>query len=287
MLIDLQLHSTYSDGYLTPSEVAEFIARQGVKIAALTDHNTVAGLEEFRLACKKYKIKPITGIEIYVKLDRTKLNLLWYNFNDKNPELHKILRNSQIRRRGKARKILTKLKKKGLRLDIDKILDKYTHYIPINHVVDDILSLAPNRKKIAKKLKQKNVREREVINEYFRNKNIGVLSESYTNIDIIFKLRKKIGGQLILNHPGKNNRLKKDLLEKLKKTGIDGLEILSPHHSVGAIMYAQDMARELDFITIGGSDFHRHEGDNYPLQNSWDYFKIESKYLRGIKKIIG
>ncbi|MBU4375047.1 PHP domain-containing protein, partial [Patescibacteria group bacterium] len=64
MLIDLQLHSTYSDGYLTPTELAGFLAKQGVKIAALTDHNTVGGLDEFRQACRACKIKPITGVEL-------------------------------------------------------------------------------------------------------------------------------------------------------------------------------------------------------------------------------
>jgi predicted metal-dependent phosphoesterase TrpH len=62
MLIDLQLHSTYSDGYLTPTQIVKFIAKHGIKVAAITDHNTVSGLYEFRNSCKKYKIKPITGI---------------------------------------------------------------------------------------------------------------------------------------------------------------------------------------------------------------------------------
>jgi len=62
---------------------------------------------------------------------------------------------------------------------------------------------------------------------------------------------------------------------------------LSPHHSIGAIMFAQHISTELKFIETGGSDFHRHEGDKYSLQNSWQYFKIDSKYLKGIEKIIG
>jgi len=287
MLIDLQLHSTYSDGYLTPTELAKFIAQEGVKVAALTDHNTVSGLEEFRLACKKYKIKPIAGIEIYTKLDLTKLNLLWYNFDEIDPELHKVLRNSQIRRRSKVRKTLAQLKKKGFKINIDKVLDKFTHYVPINRIVNNILSVRANRQKIKKHLQLKKVRERDVIKEYFKNKSHLVLHESYIDIKRVLALREKIGGQLILNHPGRHNRLRRELLVKLKKIGIDGIEVLSPHHSVGAIMLAQALAREFNFIATGGSDFHRHEGGGMPVQNSWEYFKIDSKQLRGVKKIIG
>ena len=287
MLIDLQLHSTYSDGYLTPTELVKFIAKYNVKIAALTDHNTVGGLEEFRNACKKYKIKPITGLELYVKINGIKINLLWFNFDENSPDLHKMLRNSQIRRRGKIRKILKKLSDIGFKINANKTLDKYTHYTPLNHVVDDIYRVPYNKIKIKKELASKNPRESEIIGEYFCNKEIGKISESYINIERILKLREVIGGQLILNHPGKNNRLQKNLLDKLKKIGVDGLEVLSPHHSMGSVMYAQYMAREFDFVETGGSDFHRHEGDGFPIQNSWQYFKIEEKYLRGIKKIIG
>lgn len=286
MLIDLQLHSTYSDGYLTPTQLASFMMKQGVKIASLTDHNSVSGSEEFKTACKKYKIKTIPGLELYIKFNNKKLNLLWYNFDECNADLHALLRDSQIRRRGKVREVLEKLVKNNFKINVDKVLDKYTHYVPVNHIVDDIMSVPFNRKKIERELKNKNPREGEIISEYFRKEKYGKLRESYISLERVLKLKKKVGGQLILNHPGKNNRLKRDLLTKLKKKGICGIELLSPHHSLGSVMYAQFIARELDFITTGGSDFHRHEEGGYLLQDSWNYFKVDSKYLRGIKKII-
>ncbi len=287
MLIDLQLHSIYSDGNLTPTQLAKFIAGQRVKIAALTDHNTVGGLDEFRRACRKYRIKPITGLELYVNFAARRMNLLWFNFDDKNPELHNILRQSQIRRRNQVRTILKKLVQQGFKIKVNKILDKYTHYTPINHIVRDIYSIPFNQKKIKSDLKIKNPRENEIIIKYFKNEKIGVLRESYVNINRILKLRKRIGGQLILNHPAKYTYIRRKNWEDLKKIGLDGVEVLSPHHSIGAVMYAQHLARELNFIATGGSDFHRFEGGGEPLQSAFDYFEIDSKYLRRIKEIIG
>jgi predicted metal-dependent phosphoesterase TrpH len=55
MLIDLQFHSTYSDGYLTPTQLAQFMSKQGIKVAALTDHNTVSGINQFKKPCNKLK----------------------------------------------------------------------------------------------------------------------------------------------------------------------------------------------------------------------------------------
>lgn len=287
MLIDLQLHSTYSDGYLTPTEIAEFAAERKVKVAALTDHNTVGGLDEFRLACKKLKIKPITGIEIYAKLGHKRLNILWYNFDDRDPELHKILRETQQRRRGNIRRALQKLTDMEIKININKTTDKHNHYIPINHIIDDIWSVNKNKEIIRQLAGVENPRAEEIIRACFYNKKIGILCETYVDIGRILKLRKKIGGQIILGHPAKSSYITRELLIKLKKAGLDGVETISPHHSLGAVMFIQEMANELKFIETGGSDFHLSEGGNYLIQNFSDYFYIDSKYLKGVEKIIG
>ncbi|MDA3839629.1 MAG: PHP domain-containing protein [Patescibacteria group bacterium] len=288
MRIDLQHHSTYSDGQLTPTGVANFAYSNGVKIASLTDHNTVAGLDEFKKACKKRRMKSIVGLELYVKLGHKRFNLLWYNFDDASPELHALLRQTQIRRRASVRRILCKvIEKKGIELNVEKVLDSHNHYIPINGIVYEMWKSKKNQKIFENDLEIKNPREEDIMMEYLKNKKYGVLNESYVNINRIIKLRKKIGGQLIINHPGKNGHLKREQFEHLKKMGIDGIEVLSPHHSLGAVMYFQYLSNELDFIETGGSDFHIFEGGRAKIQNSWNYFQIESKYLRKIDRIIG
>jgi len=287
MLIDLQLHSTYSDGYLTPSQLADFLAANNIKVAALTDHNTVGGLSEFRQACLKNKIKSITGLELYVKLNNIKFNLLWYNFNENHPALHEVLRLSQVRRRNQMRRALLKLKKLGLALNENKILDKYGHYIPLNHIIEDIWQVAGNRRQIALGLGVKNPRQDEIINHFFKNRKINQLQECYINLNQVLKLRKKIGGQLILNHPGKNNRLDKDFIAKLKKLNFDGLEVISPHHTIGSVFYAQHLAKQFKLIMTGGSDYHQNEPGEVAIRNAYAYFKIDSNNLTGIKKIIG
>ncbi len=287
MLIDLQIHSTYSDGFLTPEKLASFLKQQGIKVASLTDHNTVGGLARFKEACKKKKIKTIPGMELYVSYKRKRVNMIWYNFNEDDAEVHKVLRNSHTRRRGSVRRILEKLQGQGFTINIDKILDKYIRYIPINYIVQDLWSVPANRAKIKKELNKKTIREEDIVYAYFKNPAIGKLTETYISLAKILKLREKAGGQIVLNHPAKHGYINENFWGDLKKVGIDGVEILSPHHSVGAIMYIQDLAAKFDFIETGGSDFHRHEGDNYLIQNSSQYFKIDSKYLRKIDQIIG
>jgi hypothetical protein len=285
MLIDLQLHSTYSDGYLTPTRLADLLSKKGIRVASLTDHNTVRGQYEFWRACQKKGIKTIPGLEIYTKLEYKRFNILWYNFSD-HRHLHEMLRHSQIRRRNNIRRILKRL---NFDLDIERTLDKYTKYIPINHIIDDILEVESNKKRIQEELDKEDIRLNDVIDNYFRNKEIGILRESCIDIKRVLDLKEKLGGEVILNHPGKYGgaHLKEDFISRLKEMGVDGVEKLSPHHSYSTVMYLQHIARKYDLIETGGSDFHTHAGDNYPVQNSWEYFKIEDEQLRRIKEIIG
>ncbi|MDD4271281.1 MAG: PHP domain-containing protein [Patescibacteria group bacterium] len=287
MLIDLQLHSIYSDGYLTPSQLADFLSESNIKIAALTDHNTVGGLEEFKLACQKKNIKAINGLELYAKLGHRKFNLLWYNFDSRDPELHNLLRASQTRRRRQIRNALIKLKQHGFKINENRLLDKFNHYIPLNHLIDHIYKIPANKKIIVKKLKTAKPGQDEILMKIFKNPAFVKISESYISLKQIIKLKKKINGQLILNHPGKHNHLDKKFIASLKKLGIDGLEVISPHHSLGAIMYTRRLAREYKLIMAGGSDFHRFEPTSDGLNNCYDYFRIDSDYLTDIKKIIG
>lgn len=287
MLIDLQLHSTYSDGYLSPTELAKFISSQGVKVASLTDHHTVGGINEFKSACAKLRVKAIAGMELYVDFKGKRFNLLWYNFDTKSPELHEVLRQSQIKRRNQIRRVLAKLVANGFKINEGKIMDKYSHYIPLNHIVNEILSNQTNKNKIIKQLNSNNPREDEIINNYFRSSKFGGVKESRIDLDTLLNLRKKIGGQFILNHPGKYNQLDKDLIKELKNIGVDGMEVISPHHTIGAVMYSQYLALKNKMIMTGSTDFHRSEQGNIKIKNVYNYFKVDSKYLNGIEKIIG
>ena len=297
MLIDLQLHSTHSDGYLTPTELINFISQQGIKVAALTDHNTLSGIDEFKREAKKRGIKTINGLEIYVKYKRKKINLLWYNFDEKNETLQKLLSEIRQRRFVSCKKYLSKLKKVGYRIDEDKVLAEFNDYIPVNRLANKIVTNNFNRCLVIKKLKQKSKlkgkdflppRKEDILGELFFDKKIGKLDESYINAERLIKIKKEIGGQIIFCHPGKNNRLSKNMTEKLQKVGlIDGLEVLSPHHSMSVVMYIQFLADKLDLITTGGSDFHRFEEDNFSIRSSWNWFNIDSKNLRRIRDIIG
>ena len=185
------------------------------------------------------------------------------------------------------RRALVKLKKLGLMIDENKILDKYGHYVPLNHIIEDIRQISSNREKISEQLGIKDPREEEIIKHFFKNKEVNKLEECYISLDRVLKLRKKIGGQIILNHPGRYKRINGAFIARLKQLGLDGVEVISPHHDIGAVMWLQHLARRYKLIMTGGSDYHLDEAAPATIKNVYSYFRVETKYLIGVDKIIG
>ncbi len=286
MLIDLQFHSTYSDGSLTPTQLASFLKKFNVKVAALTDHNTVAGLDEFFKACKKNRIKPIAGIELYVRYGSKKMNFLFYNFDKDAPEFHKFLRQTQIKRYKNVVKALKFWQEKGFDINIENILSQYNHYIPINGIIRSIRKNPENEKIIRKDLQTDIPHEWEIIRYYFKNKKRYFLNETYVDISRLQRLHQKIGGQIILAHPSKQHIKKELMLKMIDEKLIDGVEILSPHHSWDTISYYQHILKGRNIIISGGSDFHGFDKIKSRLNCSWKYFSIDTLLLKNINRII-
>ncbi len=296
MLIDLQIHSNFSDGFLSPKELVKKLKKEGVKVASLTDHNSISGWDEFQREAKKVGLKAIPGLEIYIQFKKKKINILWYNFDIKNEALQKILKSSRQHRVLSVRKSLEKLKRRGFKIDVDKIITGFNDYIPVNRLGTKIAENPFNYRKIVAELIEKRgrdkvilpLREEDILGELFFNKKYGSLSESYVDYQRILKIKKQVGGQIVFCHPGKHNKFSNNATEKLKDAGlIDGIEVLSPHHPLGAIMYAQFLSEKFDLIATGGSDFHLAEGREALIQSSNDWFRIDSSKLRRIREIIG
>ncbi|MFQ3549378.1 MAG: PHP domain-containing protein, partial [Armatimonadota bacterium] len=93
--VDFHCHSLYSDGCLLPRELAELLARDGVVVASLADHDCIDGLDEFSQALSRKEVGFITGVEITTQYNGIETHLLAYGFDSSNSELQATL--SKIR----------------------------------------------------------------------------------------------------------------------------------------------------------------------------------------------
>jgi PAS domain S-box-containing protein len=111
--IDFHTHSVHSDGVLTPRELAETLAASGVVAAALADHNSVEGLEEFRLALSRFEIGFIPAVEITTHWQGKETHLLAYGFDTSHPELLATLQSLRQTHSPMAQNIAESIRTKG------------------------------------------------------------------------------------------------------------------------------------------------------------------------------
>lgn len=90
--VDLHCHSAFSDGTLSPEQLADELAAAGVGHAALTDHNTTAGLERFREALERHGVRTVSGLELDARADCGPVHLLAYGFDEHGRCLQRVLR---------------------------------------------------------------------------------------------------------------------------------------------------------------------------------------------------
>lgn len=245
--IDLHTHSSNSDGTLSPSELVCFAAKSGLSAIALTDHDTVNGVEEAIITGKKEGIEVIAGIELSAFFE-CELHLLGLFIDHKNEYLNKIINFLIEQRNERNNKILEKLS--GLNIHN---LDLYKYK-----------SISLTRAHIARELVEKG--HCKDTNEAYE-KFIGFSKPAYVKrekmkpaecIDLIHQS----GGKAFLAHLNQIKLPKEEiykLLCELKEKGLDGIEALYFEYDEEWESTCLKWAKDINLLMSGGSDFH---GDN-------------------------
>lgn len=95
---DLHIHTTASDGALTPTELVKYAVEQEVSVLSITDHDTIFGLDEALVAGKEVGVEIISGIELSVENEDGSMHLLVYGFNHAHKFINEIIANLRYSR---------------------------------------------------------------------------------------------------------------------------------------------------------------------------------------------
>src|SRR4030043_1401539 len=120
--IDLHLHTTASDGVMTPSQIVNYAKSKGLVAIAITDHDTIEGLEEGLLEGERIGLEVIPGIEISAEHSPGSMHLLGYFFNIHHPLLKERLGYLQRARAERNPKIVEKLNRLGVKVTFAEVL---------------------------------------------------------------------------------------------------------------------------------------------------------------------
>ena len=122
-MIDLHLHTTASDGRLTPTLLVAQAARAGLRVIAVTDHDTVAGFAEAGEAAAAHGVRLVAGIEITAIDDGRDVHVLGYFFDSTDAALEAFLSAQRLLRVERVKEIVARINTLGLSLDVDALLD--------------------------------------------------------------------------------------------------------------------------------------------------------------------
>ena len=130
-LIDLHLHTYYSDGTFTPEQVAK--AAEEMKLAAisLTDHDTIEGCGRLAKACAERNIEFIPGTELSVDIEGNEMHLLGYFLDTQNEHLITETTKYQQNRTNRVHGLVDQLNELGIELDADNVFDLRKGILPL------------------------------------------------------------------------------------------------------------------------------------------------------------
>lgn len=278
MFIDLHLHSNVSDGVFSPENLVKFAKKNNFSVISITDHNTIDGLRKGLLSGRKFKVKVISGVEIDTHFYGFGLHLLGYNIDLEDKELNQALKKLQEEHLKDVKEFLEYLKNQNWKIDFKDFLNSPSSYLGHAEIFWQMKKRNwPRIKKDFKLRKGQRLLFSKVYNKYFKKGDEHLLKEARISTIKAIKLIKKARGQVVLAHPGKsiNWQKAKTIIPILKKSGLDGIEAISPSHNWPNIEYWQNLAKELKLIITCGSDFHGQLPDiwGFPISYHWQYFR--------------
>ncbi len=279
------MHSHYSDGSKSPTELVKFLVSKKIVVAALTDHNTIHGLYEFKAAAKKYNIKTVNGVEIYITHQDRRLHMLGYNIDINDAELHDTLRDTQMKRKKLIERIVPKLRRVGLTLNISELFAQPATYIGVANVARVMAKDVKNRRVIQRALRKKEYDFFEIYNNFFAQGRPCHLPEVSLPARPTINLIKRAGGVAVLSHPGWHLTFEEDyVIGELKKMGMAGIECFSSHHNWDQTAHYQMVARHHHLLITGGSDYHGDLPGDAIIENYHEYTSLPYEVYENIKK---
>ena len=279
-LIDLHVHSTYSDGTLTPYELAKLAKDTGLTAFALTDHDTVDGIPDALSACQKFEIELIPGIEFSTEYQGKDIHIVGLELDWKSPRFLSEVHLFQDSRNIRNRKMIAKLHDLG---NID---------ISWEQMEAAFGKAIWTRAHFARYLKDHGyVKEmKEAFSRYIGDDCPYFVPREKVSPAQAVRLIRSTGGIPILAHPLLYRLTEEGLLtliEELKNAGLLGIEALYSTHTPEEESFVLRLARRQGLLISGGSDFHGSNKPSISLGTGRGNLRIPYELLEKLREARG
>jgi predicted metal-dependent phosphoesterase TrpH len=242
---DLHIHSTASDGKLTPADVVREAAGRGLSFIALADHDNIDGIAPAQAAASTFPgLKVIPGVEISTDVAEGEVHVLGYFIDYTDPEFNAALDRFKNSRLQRGQKMVAKLEKLGIHLDWQRVLEiAGTSTIGRPHIAQAMLE-----KGYITSFKQ-------AFNEYLGHNRPAYVERDKMTPKEAVELIIKAGGLPVLAHP-LTLPDPEAMTQELKAGGLVGLEAYYNGYTPEEISRLLTLAHRHKLIVTGGSDYH-------------------------------
>lgn len=245
---DLHMHSTYSDGVLTPQQLVERAASMGVTAMAITDHDTFAGVDTLQGASTAIPVIP--GVELSLK-DMHGLHLLGYGLTAA-PELRRTVADLAAKRLTRAQTMVSRLASMGMPLNWHAMTAGYSGTLGRAHIARALLEQGYV------------LSLQEAFDKYLGEGKPAYAAGERLSMAEALPLMRRSGFVPVLAHPallGKDDLTLRTLIAHWQTQGLMGVEVYHPT-LLNRTAPLERMVRSMGLLVTGGSDFHK-DGDGH------------------------
>jgi predicted metal-dependent phosphoesterase TrpH len=248
--VDLHEHSTMSDGYLAPADLVHEAKRRGLLVLGLTDHDTVAGVDDALIAARADEIELVPGVEMSSEEQGREAHILGYFVRHRDPLLIDGLASFERQRLERVERIVDRLRSLGMAIELERVFQL----------------AGPGtvgRPHVARALIEQGyvATVSEAFDRYLAAGRPGFIPRRKVLPEEAIDLIRRGGGVAALAHPHTVGDVD-SLLRRLVPAGLGGIEALYGDYDEATRSYYVGLARAWGLIETGGSDFHRPDQDH-------------------------
>jgi hypothetical protein len=241
--IDLHIHTSASDGTLSPEQAVAVAAQSGVEVLGVADHDTLEGLAAALAAGQRLGVTVVPGVEINTDYEYTEAHVLGYFVDHDSPQLNEALEDIRRRRWERAREMLARLARLGMPLEERRVRELAA-------------GGSVGRPHVARALVEAGYVKTggEAFGRFIGRGQPAYVPRYHLTPRAAAQAVRAAGGVAVLAHPSKVGD--DALVQALIEQGIEGLECFHCDHSAAHSRHYTALARQLGLVITGGSDSH-------------------------------
>jgi len=239
---DLHIHTSVSDGLITPEEAVKQAHAAGLAAVSIADHDSIGGIEPALWAGEKCGVEVIPGVELSSEIKGSELHFLGYYINWSRKWFRDKLIMLQDARRERVRRIVEKLRKLGMDISYDMVTALDGKVLGRPHIARLLLDLGYVKT------------EDEAFNRFLAFGKPAHVKKYQISPSEAIKMIKRVNGVPVLAHPVFARA--DDMLPELVELGLSGIEVYHSRHDAQTTKYYEQLAQKYGLLIVGGSASH-------------------------------